>query len=74
MNQEGSKVAHLRAQIETELQAMQQGFSGFATTGKHAIITHKYNAIGRYQEQLALSIGDEEATRYVCEAYVRLVK
>lgn len=36
----GSEVAWLRAQIEAELEAMQQGFNGFATTAKHNIMRY----------------------------------
>lgn len=69
-----SEVARLRHQIETELEGMQRGFSGFAVVSKHTLITKKYHTLGAYQEQLALSIGEASAAQYVCEAYMRIVK
>lgn len=69
----GSEVARLRAQIETELEGMRQGLSGIAITAKHSIISNKYNNLGSYQEQLAHEIGEDAANEYLCQSYIRII-
>jgi len=47
-----SDVARLRQQIELESVAMKLAMNGLATVAKHEFITHKYDAIGKCQDQL----------------------
>ena len=64
-----SEVARLREQIELECQAMHLGLNGYAAVAKHQIIEHKYNTLGKYQEQLEALVGPKEAVSIVVETY-----
>lgn len=67
-----SEVAALRRQIETECEAMKQALSGYAVVSKHEIIAHRFEAIGKCQDQLAASVGSQEALRILVETYGRI--
>ena len=64
-----SEVARLRERIEQECQAMKGGLTGYAVVSNHDAINHKYDALGRYQQQLAPLVGTEEAARVVVDIY-----
>jgi hypothetical protein len=70
----GSEVALLRQQIEDEIEAMKQGFAGYATTTSHKIIEHKYRQLEQYQEQLGELIGEKEAVTFVTETYGKVME
>ncbi len=69
-----SEVARLRQQIELESGAMKLAMNGFATVAKHEFITHKYDAIGTYQEQLSAHVGEQQATQIMVEIYTRVME
>jgi hypothetical protein len=48
---------------------MKLAMYGFAAVAKHEFISHKYNAIGKCQEQLRALVGEEEATDITVQAY-----
>ena len=57
-----SEIAQIRAQIQSEYEAAQQGLSGLATgAARHDFIQHKTEMIGRYHEQLVALVGPEQA-------------
>lgn len=64
----GSDVARLRAQIEAEHQAACLA-RGFAQTATHAFITARMNRITDYHRQLVGLIGDEAALHIVCDIF-----
>jgi uncharacterized protein YukE len=64
-----SEIAQLREKIELEIQAMQNGFTGYAAVAQHDIINHKYEQIGDYQRQLEQHIGVRAAAELVVEAF-----
>lgn len=64
-----SDVAALRRQIEAECAAMKQALTGYAAVSKHEIIAHRFEAIGKCQEQLTASVGAQEAQRILYETY-----
>ncbi len=66
-----SEVAQLMQQIALETQAMQLAMTGPAIVAKHAIITHRYDTIGQYREQLVLLVGEKMATDLMIETYSR---
>jgi hypothetical protein len=69
-----SEVAQLRQQIELESVAMKLAMYGFATVAKHEFITHKYDTIGTYQEQLSAHVGEQQATQITVEVYTRVME
>ena len=68
-----SEVARLRQQIELECEAMHRALEGYAVVSSHAIIQHKYEQLGKYQEQLASLVGEQEAMQTVVETYIKVV-
>ena len=68
-----SEVAHLMQQIELECQAMRLALEGFAIVSNHNAISHKYDALGRYQEQLEPLVGEQEAQRIIFDTYHEVV-
>jgi hypothetical protein len=66
-----SDVARLRQQIEEECQAMQLAMTGFAQTASHEVIHQRFQHLDMVQHQLALLIGEQEATQIVVETYVK---
>lgn len=66
-----SEVARLRGQIEAECKAMQQGMTGFAQSAAHRFIQQKYENLGATQQQLAQIVGEEEATNFMTETYIK---
>ena len=69
-----SEIARIKQQIEQECQSMRLGFSGYAVTARHDIISQKYNLLGEYRKDLARLVGDEEAGKIVFAAYTSLVE
>ena len=63
-----SEVARIREQIEQEYRAAERLRSGFAITARHAFITARMDTIGRYRKQLVPLVGEDEATRLMCES------
>lgn len=61
-----SEVADLLKQIETEYLASRQGLTGFAESGRHAVITARMENLGRLHENLRSIVGDE-AIRLIAE-------
>lgn len=70
----GSEVAKLRQQLDEICVAMHRGLYEYATVGKHAVITHKYELLGETQERLALYIGKDQAFQEVLDALNRSEK
>jgi hypothetical protein len=68
-----SEIARLRKQIELECQSMKQALYGYAVIASHDAINHKYDTIGRYQEQLEQLVGEQEAAEIVCDLYAEIV-
>ncbi len=64
-----SEIARIRQQIELESAAMKFAMDGFATVAKHEFISHKYDAIGKCQEQLGTLVSEEEATDITVQTY-----
>src|SRR5258708_1384118 len=69
VNMNNSEVARIRQQIELESAAMKFAMYGFATVAKHDFISHKYEAIGKCQEQLETLVSEEEATDITVQTY-----
>ncbi len=68
-----SEVARLRRQIELECESMRLALSGYAVVASHKFIEQKYNALGKYQEELEQLVGTEDANRMVVETYAKVV-
>ena len=68
-----SEVARLRRQIELECEAMKQALYGYAIVASHDAINHKYNNLGRFQEELEQHVGKEEAHAIVVETYTEVI-
>src|SRR5258708_32673041 len=69
VNMNNSEVARIRQQIELESAAMKFAMDGCATVAKHEFISHKYDAIGKCQEQLGTLVSEEEATDITGQTY-----
>src|SRR5712692_11395378 len=65
----GSEVVRLMQQIELETQAAQLAMHGFAIVAKHQFITHRYDAIGKYQYELQAIVGEQQASALMISAY-----
>jgi len=73
MNQ--SEVARLREQIESQLQAMQQGLRGLSSgTARHAFIQARMKRIGQYQDELAQQVGEQEADQVLWRLYAGVME
>ena len=63
-----SEVARLMQQISAEYAAAKAGLCGLALgTAQHTFITTRLENIGRYQEQLGVLVGKEQAVKLVVE-------
>lgn len=70
-----SEVAQLRRQIELELESLQRGLYALSSGGaRHAFINAKMDRVGAYQEVLADQVGENTATRIVCQLYVEAME
>lgn len=70
-----SEVALLRQQIELELVAMRNGLSGLSSgLARHAFIHARMDRIGACQDSLADQLGEDDATRVVCQLYVQAME
>ncbi|HLZ59582.1 MAG TPA: hypothetical protein VKR06_21755 [Ktedonosporobacter sp.] len=67
MQERGSEVARLRAQIEVECQAMSQALYGYAMAAKHEFINRRYESLGELQEQLRDLVGQPAAMEMLIE-------
>ena len=74
MQENKSEVARLRRDIELTCQSMKEGFTGFASAARHAIIAHKYHQLGSIRSNLAQLVGEEQATELMVETYNKVVK
>jgi len=70
----GSEVAKLRQQLDEICISMHRGLYDYATVGKHAVITHKYEMLGEAQERLARYVGKDQAFQEVLDALNRSEK
>lgn len=65
-----SEVARLRERVRLEYEAMMRGLSGFAEgSAMHEFISARMARVGGYHDELAKEIGEDEATRIICELY-----
>lgn len=70
-----SEVARLMRRIEQEYEAAQQGLTGLACgSGQHAFIAARMRVVDDCRQELTGQVGEQEATRLVCEAYVRVME
>jgi hypothetical protein len=69
-----SEVVRLREQIEIQSKAAWQGLYGYAQTGSHEIITHRFEQLGESFEQLSRKIGPDAAIAVVAEALERYAR
>lgn len=67
-----SEVAQLREKIELEIQAMKTVFTDYAAVSQHAIINHKYDQLGDYQQRLEQHIGATAAIEVIIDALNQL--
>lgn len=67
-----SEVARIRQQIEDEIASIAH-MDLFATTAKHEVVNAKYKAIDDGLFSLTQHVGAEDANKYVCETYIRIV-
>lgn len=75
MQNNRSEVARLMRCIEQEYEAAQRGLTGLAQgSAQHAFIAARMQAVDGCRQQLAGQVGEPEATRLVCEAYVRVME
>lgn len=64
-----SEVKRIREQISLECEALNRALNDFSMTGRHDFITHRYESLGTYQDQLGVLVGEDEASRFVLETY-----
>ncbi|HLZ63217.1 MAG TPA: hypothetical protein VKR06_40310 [Ktedonosporobacter sp.] len=68
-----SEVARLMRLIELECEAMQLAMNGYAVVAAHELINQKYRNIGALEDQLAILVGEKEAEKIACEAYIQVI-
>ncbi|MEO7018847.1 MAG: hypothetical protein ABI234_01690 [Ktedonobacteraceae bacterium] len=65
-----SEVARLREQVRLEYEAMMQGLSGFAEgSAMHDFISARMARVGTYHDELVTEIGEDKATKIICDLY-----
>lgn len=65
-----SEVARLREQVALEYEAMMQGLSGFAEgMAMHEFISARMARVGDFHDELAKEIGEDKATKIICDLY-----
>lgn len=69
-----TEVAILQEKILQEYQAMKQGSSSLLFKfNRHAFMDARLKQVDEYHSQLALVIGEQEATRTICELYAQVM-
>ncbi len=63
-----SEVARLRQQMTLEYQAAQRALESVAMTAQHVFITKRMENMSAMRDELARQVGEEAATRMLCEA------
>ena len=66
-----SEVVKLRQQLDEICVSMQRGLYGYACVSRHTFVTHKYEQIGKIQEELTPHVGKEQAFQEVLDALQR---
>ena len=61
-----SEVAHIRAQIDQEIEAMRQA-QAYASVAIHDIITHRYEHLTSCFERLAAEVGTTAAIEEIAQ-------
>lgn len=75
MKENKSEVAAIKAQIEAEYHAAQQGISGLAEgTARHQFITARLERIAALQEALEPLVGQTKAVEIIAEIAEKEVK
>ena len=70
-----SEVAQLRRQIELELESLHRGLYALSSGGaRHAFINAKMDRVGACQDVLADHVGENTASRIVCQLYVEAME
>lgn len=70
-----SEVAMLRQKILKEYEAMKRGLPGPALgKSRHAFIDARLKSVDNYHSQLALVVGEPEATLTICELYTQVME
>lgn len=69
----GSKIAQLRAQIETECQAL-RNMMQLTAVASHYTINARYKNLDRHYLELKPLVGEERATEMIYETYNQIVK
>jgi len=64
----GSEIARLKQQIATEVDAMRQAMTGYATVGRHQIINHRFANLEQHMTQLSGEVGKQRAIEVVIDA------
>lgn len=70
----GSEVARIRQQIHDEYIAAQRGLHGIAITASHEFITQRMENVGKLHDQLITMVGQDEATKIVCETAFKTIE
>jgi hypothetical protein len=63
-----SEIARLREMIALEYESAQQGLQGLTITSRHDFIARRQQNIWSYMQDLAVIVGESEATRMAFES------
>ncbi len=70
-----SEIRQLRERIEQEFISMRLGLYGLAAgVAKHQFIEARMHQVGSYEDQLATHVGEEQARRFSCQAYIQIME
>lgn len=72
--EEGSEFARLRAQIELECAAFNQGLNGYRATSRHEIIQAREQRLTKTLNEASELIGQEAAVELLYEIYSRVMQ
>jgi hypothetical protein len=68
-----SEIAQIKQRIADEYLAAKNGLTGLAIgTSKHQFITQKMENMGRYQAELEIVVGQEQAAQIMNEVFASL--
>ena len=70
-----SEIAHIRRQIEMEIESMRLGMNGIALrSARHDFIHARLERIGACQDSLATHVGETTAHHIVCQLYIQTME
>ena len=68
-----SEIARIRELIALEYESAEQAIKGLSVASRHDFIAKRQQSIQGYVDDLAVIVGESEATRMACESCLGIV-